>query len=152
MDSGATSSATYDQNDCINVIPCNVQVTAAGTTFAVTRMGTAFITAATQGGETQTLHVAGGLISTRFPFKLLALQSFTNKGHTAVVKNDLITISNPFNSTVLLAGKDQKTKLFFLNMALSTATITDKKIEDHSQRQPSPLTEKKRWPAGTSEK
>jgi len=43
MDSGATSSATYDEQDCVNVRACDVKVTAAGSEFAVTKMGTALI-------------------------------------------------------------------------------------------------------------
>ena len=51
MDSGATSSATFDESDCDNVRDCDVRVTAAGSEFTVTKMGTARITALDERGK-----------------------------------------------------------------------------------------------------
>ena len=43
VDSGATSSATYDERDCVNIQNCNIQVIAAGRRFTVKKKGTALV-------------------------------------------------------------------------------------------------------------
>ena len=114
-DSGATSSATFDASECVDVVECNVQVTAAGTSFPVTKKGTAIIDVTDTEGRPQQLRVTNCLISDRFPYKLLALQSFTNKGHTVVIRDRAMLLSNNKNSVVLCATQDNNSRLFLLH-------------------------------------
>jgi hypothetical protein len=79
MDSGATSNATFCESDCVDVRDCKVEVTAAGSTFTVTRIGTAKIQALDAQGRVQQLSLSNCLISPQFPYKLLSLQTFTKK-------------------------------------------------------------------------
>ena len=92
MDSGATISATNDPADCIEISACNVSVTAAGCTFSVSQRGTAVIHAADRAGALQPVHIENCLISARFPFKLLSLQSFAKKGFTITMTGEQIVI------------------------------------------------------------
>ena len=85
MDSGATSSATFDESDCDNVRDCDVRVTAAGSEFTVTKMGTARITALDERGKEQKILGSNCLISPLFPCKLLSLSALTKKGLTATM-------------------------------------------------------------------
>ena len=41
LDSGATSSATFNPADCVDIVPCSISVNAAGGTFIVKQKGTA---------------------------------------------------------------------------------------------------------------
>jgi hypothetical protein len=59
--------------------------------------------------------IANCLISPLFPYKLLALQSFTNKGHTIIMTGDTMSISNHYNGTVLKATKNIGSGLYFLH-------------------------------------
>lgn len=90
MDSGATSSATYDEQDCVNVRECDVKVTAAGSEFAVTKMGTALIETRDEMGRAQKIAVSNCLISPKFPCKLLSLPNLTRKGLTVTMTTDKI--------------------------------------------------------------
>lgn len=119
-DSGATSNATYDEKECVDVHPCSVQVTAAGTTFEVTKRGTAIVQALDTKGKAHELRLTGCLISDKFPFKLLALQSFTNKGHTVVFKDRRMQVSNPRSNITLFAIQDDNSQLFVLQCAQKT--------------------------------
>ena len=56
------------------------------------------------------------LISPRFPFKLLAVQAFTNKKHV-VMKEEEMQITHPGNDIVLVGKRDPASKLFFLKTA-----------------------------------
>src|SRR5262249_7905610 len=93
-DSGATSSATYDADDCVDIVECKVDVTAAGTAFNVERKGTAVILVTDTCGRQQELRITNCLISDKFPYKLLALQAFTTKGHSVLMKEDALYVSN----------------------------------------------------------
>ena len=101
-DSGATTSATFDPSDCIDLQDCSVRVTAAGTSFE----GTAIVQALDTTGKAHTLHLTNCLISDKFPYKLLALQQFTEKGHTVVFKDREMRVSNPINNVTLCATQD----------------------------------------------
>ena len=100
LDSGATHSCTYDQSDCKDVRECSITVTAAGNVFEISLMGTACIDAVNDRGSPQRVIVKNCLISSRFPYKLLAMQSFTNKGHTVFVRGNF-KITNPDESITL---------------------------------------------------
>src|SRR5205814_1916437 len=101
IDSGATHACTYDASDCTNVRQCSMSVTAAGNVFDINLIGTAIIDAVNSLGQPQRITIDDCLISDRFPYKLLALQSFTNKGHISVTGNE-ITITNPVNNIKLM--------------------------------------------------
>ena len=79
LDSGATSSATFSSEDCVDIVDCNVVVSAAGGSFNVTRKGTAKFTILNQDGEPCHITIANTLISEKFPYRLWALQAVTNK-------------------------------------------------------------------------
>jgi hypothetical protein len=91
FDSGATC-ATNDVADCVDIEVCNIQVTAAGCVFDVFSKGTAVISAEDKNGEETIIRIQDCLISEKFPFKLLALQSFTKKGHT-VLMSPIVSLS-----------------------------------------------------------
>ena len=82
LDSGATACATFAADDCTDIKPCNITVTSAGCTFVVTQVGTAVIHTLDTGGKPRVITIKGCLISDRFPYRLLAIQVFTNKGHS----------------------------------------------------------------------
>src|SRR5690606_3789879 len=106
LDSGATASATHDENDCTVIQPCDVTITAAGCTFKVDRIGTAHINARDARGRSQKLKISRCLISPLFPYKLLSLQMFTKKGHPVSMEGDTIHISNKHNDIVLEGKRD----------------------------------------------
>ncbi len=114
LDSGATACATYSEADCVNIRECDISVTAAGCVFKVERMGTVVIHAKDTTGALQILSIKNCLISPRFPYKLLALQAFTNKGHTISMEGSSMSISNPFNKVILIALKEKQTGLYLL--------------------------------------
>ena len=105
LDSGATSCATHDEKDCIDIVPCNINVCAAGSSFNVDRTGTAVIFAEDSDGRPRKLTFSGCLLSDRFPDKLLSLQSFSSKGHTITMRSGSISISHPSCSASLVAPK-----------------------------------------------
>ena len=117
LDSGATSSATFDERDCEDIHECDVQVTAAGSDFRVTKMGTAIIEALDEKGRTQKLTIKNCLISPAFPCKLLSLSAMTKKGMTATMTGDRMRISNPNNDIVLLGVRNSSSQLFLLQQA-----------------------------------
>jgi hypothetical protein len=114
LDSGATCCATFTETDCVDIRDCNVNVTAAGITFQVHRIGTAVIDTLDEHNQIVRLHMHNTLISERFPYKLLALQLFTTKGCQVTMGGESMRIVHPKRSTVLVGSKDAKTKLFFL--------------------------------------
>ena len=124
LDSGATTSATHYEEDCIDITPCNIKVTAAGSEFIVTRKGTAVINCVDPNGVTQKILVRNCLISEKFPYKLLALSKFAKRGYSALIKDETITITNPQSNLTLIAQKDPKSKLFFLRQTL-TQTVQE---------------------------
>ena len=117
LDSGATSSATYSEDDCIDIRPCDITVTAAGSEFRVERVGTAIINAVDVHGRVRVLKITNCLISTLFPYKLLAVHTFTNKGYVVVMKGTTMSIANP-TAMSLSAKKDPSSGLFVLNCLL----------------------------------
>ncbi len=117
MDSGATSSATYDEQDCVNVRECDVKVTAAGSEFAVTKLGTALIETRDEMGRAQKIAVSNCLISPKFPCKLLSLPNLTRKGLTVTMTTDKMRLSNPHNNVVLVGHRDAASQLFLLQQA-----------------------------------
>ena len=117
VDSGATTCATYDKSDCINIRDCNISVTAAGCRFKVSLIGTAIVSALNTNGEYETLNVTDCLISERFPYKLLSMQKFAAKGLTITMTGDSMTMANPTNNISFTASKDAKSGLYFLNTA-----------------------------------
>jgi hypothetical protein len=114
FDSGATCCATNDSADCVDIVKCSVRVTAAGCTFDVHSKGTAVIWASDTNGGPKVIQIRDCLISEKFPFKLLALQSFVKKGHTILMKADTISISNQANDVVLTARLNPHSQLYFL--------------------------------------
>ena len=92
LDSGATSCATNDEADCTEVRPCSIEVTAAGTSFRVLKMGTALIQTQDEQGKPFQLRMANTLISPQFTYKLLALQPFTAKGLKVIMEKDAMRI------------------------------------------------------------
>jgi len=114
FDSGATCCATYDVNDCVDVEECQVTVTAAGCVFEVSLRGTAVILATDKSGLTQEIRVQDCLISDKFPFKLLALQTFAKKGHVIKMEKSTMTLINKNCNLELIAHLDPYSKLYFL--------------------------------------
>ena len=115
LDSGATCCATYAEADCVDVRECQAHVTAAGSTFSVNKMGTAVIETQDEKGRPVQLRMTDTLISSKFPYKLLALQQFTRKGgHEISMTQDSIRIRNNSNDTVFVGLRDSQTQLFFL--------------------------------------
>jgi len=119
LDSGATVSATFDEADCVDIEACDTPVTAAGSTFRVSKRGKAIIHVVDSRGEIQRVTIRECLISSRFPYKLLAVQAFTNKKHIVLMKENEMVISNSLNDVVLVAQRDAESKLFFLRTAAS---------------------------------
>ena len=118
LDSGATCCATYDETECIDIIPCNIKVTAAGSSFRVQHIGTALINTLDEGGHTVQLKMRNTLISPDFPYKLLALHMFTVKDWEVNITKSQMRIFNSVSSqTVFLGDKDPHTLLYFLHPA-----------------------------------
>ena len=124
LDSGATCCATFSEQDCVDIRPCSVHVTAAGTTFLVDKVGTAHVRTVDEKGRSVQLNFANTLISSKFPYKLLALQIITSKGNQVTMETNMMRITNPVSDHVLLGVKDTNTKLFFLaaHPELTTST------------------------------
>ena len=59
------------------------------------------------------------LISNKFPYKLLALQQFTNKGYSVVMGHTSIRIMTSCSRSVFVGYKDPLTRLFFLQSGVS---------------------------------
>lgn len=130
LDSGATSCATFAEEDCVDVEACSIQVTAAGECFTVTRKGTAIIRAVDANGESVRLKMQHTLISPKFPYKLLALQSFTTKGFQVTMLADEMRITKPDAKSVLVGDKDNSTKLFFLRQSTPAALLARSYTDD----------------------
>lgn len=122
LDSGATSSATYDESDCVNVRTCEVRVTAAGSEFTVTKIGTAVVTALDEQGRPQKVFFTNCLISPLFPCKLVSMSSLTKKGVSVHMTNDKMRMTNTTNDVVLLGVRDPSTQLFLLQEAAAPKT------------------------------
>ena len=116
LDSGATISATYSPEDCINITPCNVSVTAAGCSFWVHQKGTAVIRAKGANGLPQVLHISECLISQKFPYKLLALQIFANKGYTVVISGDSLSVQDSSQNPILTGVREISSRLYVLRL------------------------------------
>jgi hypothetical protein len=114
FDSGATCCATYDSADCVDISPCQINVTAAGCVFEVLAKGTAIICATDKNGVDRTIRIQNCLISDKFPFKLLALQTFATKGYTVLMEAKTISITNEFTGVSLTARLDKPSQLYFL--------------------------------------
>jgi hypothetical protein len=123
LDSGATCCATFDEADCIDIRPCSVQVTAAGSTFTVNRVGTAVISTIDELGRSVELKMKNTLISPKFPYKLLALRLFTLKGYLIVMTEHRIRITSPACDSVFVGLKDATTQLFFLQETAQQALL-----------------------------
>jgi len=124
MDSGATCCATYSENDCTDIHSCNISVTAAGSSFIVTKMGTAVVNALDEQGRVQKVTFRNCLISPKFPYKLLALQLFTSKGHQIQMEKDTMRITSPLNDIVLVGQRDSKSQLYYLQEAPAVPTAS----------------------------
>ena len=120
LDSGATCCATSQESDCIDVRDCCVNVTSAGNSFQVKRIGTALINTVDARGCPTQLQMKNTLISPTFPYKLLALQLFTARGYQVVMEQDSIRISNPASASTFVGNKDPSTQLFFLKQCVTT--------------------------------
>ena len=114
MDSGATACATFTAEDCVDVRPCNIRVTAAGCSFLVTQTGTAVVRTTAPDGSMRVLTIKGCLISTKFPYRLLAVQAFTNKNHSITMVGSTMSIRNPKGELVCTALKRPETNLYTL--------------------------------------
>ena len=117
LDSGATSSATFDEKDCVDIRSCEVHVTAAGSQFTVTKIGTAVVTALDEQGRQVKLSFCNCLISPLFPCKLVSMSSLTKKGVTVHMTQDKMRLTNPVNDVVLLGLRDSASQLFVLQEA-----------------------------------
>jgi Integrase core domain/Zinc finger C-x8-C-x5-C-x3-H type (and similar) len=129
LDSGASISATFDPEDCTDISACQTSVTAAGCTFFVFQKGTAIIRAADKNGCLQPLHIPDCLISHRFPYKLLALQSLANKGFTITISGDNLFVSDSNCDQILTGFKDKTSRLYFLKLHEPTEEAENKKNE-----------------------
>jgi len=83
-------ACTFLEEDCEDVVECNARVTIDGTSFVVTKRGTAIFHARNSLGYLQILKVQNCLISPKFPHRFLSLQAFTKKGHTVKASGDLL--------------------------------------------------------------
>jgi len=83
IDSGATTSATFSEKDCIDVVPCHVVVSAAGGSFVVTKKGTAKFAILSRDGQLCNISITNTLISDKFPYRLWSLQAITERGGCA---------------------------------------------------------------------
>ena len=113
LDSGATVSATYNEKDCFEVQNCNIQVKAAGVSFEVYKKGKARITTLDEQGNLCTLLLRECLISDKFPYKLLSLQTFTKQGFTIIMQGTEMLIKTPDQYTIKTT-KDIDSNLYFL--------------------------------------
>ena len=129
LDSGATCCATADEADCIDVRECNMNVTAAGSSFTVKRIGTAVINTIDERGNKVQLRMQDTLISDRFTHKLLALQRFTSKGFQVIMGAHNMRIASSSCQAVFLGCRDPATQLF----VLQPSTPGDKKATPTNQ-------------------
>lgn len=116
LDSGATASATHNADDCVDIQPCHVNVTAAGCSFVVQQKGTAVIFAKDKSGQTKKILIKNCLISEKFPYKLLALQTFAKKGFSILMEGDGVSIFHPTSDLAMIARRDPASKLYFLTL------------------------------------
>ena len=130
LDSGATCCATFDESDCTDVRECSVHVTAAGTKFLVEKVGTAKVVALDAKGREIHLNLTNTLISTKFPYKLLALQLVTSKGHKVEMGMNEMRITNRLTDHVLLGVKDPRSKLFFLSTTTKSTNLIARAYSD----------------------
>ncbi len=78
------------------------------------KRGKALLQVVDSKGGVQQITIRNCLIAPQFPYKLLAVQAFTNKRHVVVMEEEEMRITNPMNEVVLIARRDQESKLFFL--------------------------------------
>jgi hypothetical protein len=114
IDSGATCSATFSMEDCVDVQPCSILINGAGGSFTVHRKGTAKFSIVNQKGEPCSVSIENTLISDKFPYRLWALQSITNKGGSASISGDTMLLYLPGMETPFVAEKNCEVKLFFI--------------------------------------
>ena len=91
-----------------------MNVTAAGSSFTVKRIGTAVINTIDERGNKVQLRMQDTLISDRFPHKLLALQRFTSKGFQVIMGAHNMRIASSSCQAVFLGCRDPATQLFVL--------------------------------------
>lgn len=118
LDSGATTCATNSEQDCHDIRTCNINVTAAGCNFNVSRIGTIVIKASDTNGIERDLTITDCLISDKFPYKLLAMQKFTNKGYVVTIIGDIMNLYNATHKIAFVANRDSESGLFFLRQAI----------------------------------
>lgn len=121
MDSGATCCATFDENECIDVVACNINVTAAGSSFRVYKAGTVLINTVDDLGRPVQLKMRNTLIAPEFPLKLLALQMFTAKDFEVTLRKHDVLIKSPHTDFVFVGRKDPQSLLYFLQTAAKPA-------------------------------
>jgi len=129
VDSGATTCATSDEQDCIDVRGCNINVTTAGCKFQVQRIGTAVINTVDTSGVQRTITIKECLISDKFPYKILSMHRFAKNGHTITMKGDAISIKAPDNKFELTARRDSS-GLFFLPIVREKLLLSRTKSAD----------------------
>ena len=112
LDSGATSSATFNPADCVDIVPCSISVNAAGGAFIVKQKGTAKFIITAKSGSNVEVSVKDTLISEKFPFRLWALQSITNKGGSITIKGEHMSFFLSGVDEEFIAAKDPETRLF----------------------------------------
>lgn len=111
---------------------CHLVTCSIGESFLVTRKGTAIVNAITASGEFVALKMQNTLISSKFPYKLLALQPFTAKGFQVTMLADEMRIAKPEAQFVLVGDKDEQTRLFFLRQAAPVALLARSYTDDSS--------------------
>jgi len=136
LDSGATSSATFCAADCTDIVPCTVSVNAAGGNFIVSQKGTAKFSIVGKSGKSVDISVADTLISEKFPFRLWALQSITNKGGYVTMKGECMSFFLFGVDDEFEAKKDAETRLFSIaakkKKILSSSCLSPDKLRASS--------------------
>ena len=89
-------------------------MTAAGSEFIVTKMGTAIVNAVDEQGRQQKISFTNCLISPLFPCKLVSMSSMTKKGVYVHMTNNKMRMTNAINDVVLLGLRDSASQLFLL--------------------------------------
>ena len=69
-----------------------------------------------ESGEIVNISVADTLISDKFPFRLWAMQSITNRGGVVTMRNEHMSISLPGIDSIVLASKSSSSRLFIVKI------------------------------------
>lgn len=93
-------------------------MSAAGGSFTVFQKGTAKYSVVAESGEIVNISVADTLISDKFPFRLWAMQSITNKGGVVTMRNDHMSIFLPGVDSMILASKNSVSRLFVVKICV----------------------------------